>query len=358
MIYVPLFRRLFPTANTFPTLTLREKFANKQGMKETGAQVVIDQFLHHPLMYFPVFYATKEIVTNPTNPDLKKAIITDYFGTNFKEDMIALWKIWIPSTVINFAFMPLWGRIPWVASTSLIWTCVLSMMRGSDAPVSEGEVIGPGVTGDSYSLFSGAYKSRMCPVEMDSHLSHITVSASGMDKIGMVARMCKGVADAGGNITMSKMTRLGNQFVMMMHVSYDHQKVRHLDLLESIRNNSEELTVKINNLQPRSTGNRAAPQMTFKVSCRGPDVPGFTAAVTSVLASHNVSIENLDTNVVLEADGRRSFWLDIEGSERKMALFTDEDVKALSEELKNIKGSDGMPLSRMTLKVAKKENGN
>jgi len=86
--------------------------------------------------------------------------------------------------------------------------------------------------------------------------------------------------------------------------------------------------------------------MTFKVSCRGPDVPGFTAAVTSVLASHNVSIENLDTNVVLEADGRRSFWLDIEGSERKMALFTDEDVKALSEELKNIKGSDGMPLSR------------
>ena len=36
LIYVPLFRRLFPSANTFPTLTLREKFANKQGMKEVS----------------------------------------------------------------------------------------------------------------------------------------------------------------------------------------------------------------------------------------------------------------------------------------------------------------------------------
>ena len=201
-------------------------------------------------MYFPVFYATKEIVTNPENPDLKRAIIDDYFKTNFKEDMLALWKIWIPSTVLNFTFMPLWGRIPWVASTSLIWTCILSMMRGGEAGLKD-EVIGPGVSGVSDSLMGGTYRPRTCPVEMDSHLSHITVSASGMDKIGMVARMCKGVSDAGGNITMSKMTRLGNQFVMMMHVNYDHEKVRHLDLLESIRNNSEELVVKINKLQPR-----------------------------------------------------------------------------------------------------------
>ena len=54
------------------------------------------------------------------------------------EDLVALWKVWIPSTLLNFAFMPMWARIPWVASTSLIWTCILSAMRGSS------EVPGPG----------------------------------------------------------------------------------------------------------------------------------------------------------------------------------------------------------------------
>ena len=45
--------------------------------------------------------------------------------------------MWIPSTFLNFAFMPMWARIPWVASTSLIWTCILSAMRGSsDVPAS------------------------------------------------------------------------------------------------------------------------------------------------------------------------------------------------------------------------------
>lgn len=355
LLYVPVFKRFFPTAGEFSGLTIKQKLNNPRGMKETAAQVGLDQFVHHPLLYFPVFYATKEIVTNPTSPDLKRAIVKDYFGTNFKEDMVALWKIWIPSTVLNFTFMPLWGRIPWVASTSLIWTCILSMMRGGDDPI-KGEVIGPGVSGVSDSLMVGTYRPRTCPVEMDSHLSHINVSATGVDKVGMVARMCKGVSDAGGNITMSKMTRLGNHFVMMMHVSYDQEKVRHLDLLESIRNNAEELVVKINKLQPRSTGLRKnADQMTFKVSCRGPDTPGFTAAITEVLARHSVSIENLDTNVVLEPDGSRSFWLDIEGTERKMGLFTDEDVQELDKDLKAVKNKEGNPLSRVSLKVAKKE---
>ena len=69
-----------------------------------------------------------------------------------------------------------------------------------------------------------------------------------------------------------------------------------------------------------------------------------------------VSIEMLDTNVVLESDGSRSFWLDIEGIERKMGLFSDEDVEALDKDLKAIKNKEGNPLSRVNLKVARKEN--
>ena len=52
--------------------------------------------------------------------------------TNYKEDLVALWKLWVPSTFLNFALMPMWARIPWVATTSLLWTCILSAMRGSE----------------------------------------------------------------------------------------------------------------------------------------------------------------------------------------------------------------------------------
>ena len=63
-------------------------------------------------------------------PDLKQSMTT--YKENMKEDLAALWKVWVPSTFINFAFMPMWARIPWVAGTSLIWTCILSALRGGD----------------------------------------------------------------------------------------------------------------------------------------------------------------------------------------------------------------------------------
>jgi hypothetical protein len=69
------------------------------------------------------------------------------YRENMEEDLIALWKVWIPSMFINFGFMPMWGRIPWVASTSLIWTCILSAMRGASnaREVVAGERLGEGV---------------------------------------------------------------------------------------------------------------------------------------------------------------------------------------------------------------------
>ena len=101
-------------------------------------QVGFDQFIHHPLMYFPVFYVLKELV-NGGEPiaGLQK------YRQNIVEDLTALWKLWLPTTVINFSCLPMWGRIPWVAGTSLLWTCILSYMRGSaedevaDAAVAE-----------------------------------------------------------------------------------------------------------------------------------------------------------------------------------------------------------------------------
>ena len=47
--------------------------------------------VHHPLMYFPVFYMIKDFVTNEAGPDPVGAV-KEYIG-NMQEDLAALWKV-------------------------------------------------------------------------------------------------------------------------------------------------------------------------------------------------------------------------------------------------------------------------
>jgi len=126
MIYVPLFSRMFPGAAAFAGKSIKDKLKDVTGMRNVGYQVFLDQAVHHPLFYFPAFYLTKEIVMSD-KPDIRGTLMQ--YRNNMSEDLLALWKIWVPSTIINFAFMPMWARIPWVAGTSLFWTIVLSYMR-------------------------------------------------------------------------------------------------------------------------------------------------------------------------------------------------------------------------------------
>lgn len=103
-IYVPLFSRLFPNAAAFAAKPLQHKLRDTRGIVTLFAQTLIDQCLHHPFLYFPVFYCTKELVMaddkNP--PDFRRCL--QEYRRNMSEDLQALWKIWVPATLVNFAF--------------------------------------------------------------------------------------------------------------------------------------------------------------------------------------------------------------------------------------------------------------
>jgi hypothetical protein len=90
----------------------------------------IDQFIHHPTMYFPVFYSLKATVEGRplvTGPDSALARYRDEYFDCWK----ALWSIWVPCTLFNFTFVPRHLRIPFVAATSAVWTVTLSVMQGA-----------------------------------------------------------------------------------------------------------------------------------------------------------------------------------------------------------------------------------
>jgi protein Mpv17 len=87
-------------------------------------KVFIDQALHHPFMYFPVFYSMKAVVSGKP----LSSAVTKY-KSEIWESVQALWKVWVPAQIINFAFVPRHLRVPYVAAVSFGWTMILSVMQ-------------------------------------------------------------------------------------------------------------------------------------------------------------------------------------------------------------------------------------
>ena len=52
-LYVPVFGRIFPNAAKFAAKPIREKIKDGRGIAALCGQVFLDQFVHHPLLYFP-----------------------------------------------------------------------------------------------------------------------------------------------------------------------------------------------------------------------------------------------------------------------------------------------------------------
>lgn len=86
----------------------------------------IDQCIHHPLLYFPTFYLMKGFVED--RPPLESMKL---YQKDMWENLKALWTIWVPAQLVNFAFVPLHLRIPYVAGVSFAWTVIISVMRGA-----------------------------------------------------------------------------------------------------------------------------------------------------------------------------------------------------------------------------------
>lgn len=304
-IYVPVFGRMFPHAATFAGKQLKDKLKDARGIKALFSQVFIDQCIHHPLLYFPVFYGIKELATNSESPDLGAAM--RLYKQNMKEDLLALWKVWVPATLVNFAFMPMWARIPTVAATSLLWSCILSSMRGGDTLHSD-DLVGGAVRGASFTLMKeGLNELFSSSVDLDPNLAHICISAQGPDKIGWVALVAGAVSQGGGNITHSKMLRFGHDFTILMHVAVPPNKL--MPLISSLKKDKElkPLNIQTSSLRRRNTALSQKPRFGLSIHCVGQDRPGMLAAIAEKVSQSQLSVENITTELRANQHGKRDF---------------------------------------------------
>jgi len=351
-LYVPIFGRIFPNAANFAAKPLKHKVKDVRGILQLGLQTFLDQCIHHPFMYFPAFYITKEIVmgggTNSDGkPDITK-VLTDY-RKNMKEDLFALWKIWVPATLVNFAFMPMHMRIPFAAGVSLLWTCVLSVMRGGDK-IHGDDIVGGGVTKASYNIFmEGLDAFNTTPVEMDRNLDHMSISAAGKDRPGIVAQLASHVASQGGNVTHSKMVRLGQEFIIQMHVAVPKEESSSFfQSLESINLKKQmELDIQATRLNRRNSSHEKMAVMGMAIHCVGDDRPGILADVTNRICSKGMSLEDVTTSIRLSNTGQREFVIDVLASSPNM-----KDKNNLDQYITDIISMEGdLKLSHLDIRV-------
>ena len=96
----------------------------------------------HPLCFFPTFYVFKEVICNKppeavgsfdrlaSIPKSTQFAIGNY-RQNFWTDNIASWKFWIPADIVIFS-SPLWLRLPLMHSAGMLFTGMVSLMRGDN----------------------------------------------------------------------------------------------------------------------------------------------------------------------------------------------------------------------------------
>jgi glycine cleavage system regulatory protein len=288
-IYVPGFRRLFPLAERFALLKFRDKLRDMKGMLSMATQVVLDQCLHHPFLYFPVFYMLKTTVQGGTPWDG----LTRY-SSNVKEDLLALWKVWVPATILNFTFSPMWLRIPFVATTSLLWTCILSAMRGASEVELDSRVSSDVVGNPARALQRVAKRKESL---LDLSKNHFLVMANGPDRIGLVRDIATTIAQCDASICTSKMMRLAGNFSIMMLVSVNKRdSSRLLDRIASLEG-LQVITRTAVQKQDQANENLA---FRARMQVIGKEAPGVVLGLTDFLASRHINIEELTSESTLQ----------------------------------------------------------
>ena len=292
-IYVPMFSRLFPSAAAYAALpSLSARLKDVVGTRNMITQVIVDQFIHHPFLYFPTFYMFKEVIKgNPPQAGL------EMYSKNYKEDLSALWKLWLPTMVINFSIMPMHLRIPFVASVSLVWTCIISHMRGAtDVELDKDAAMGTmGNQGRALQALYELGTSAKPAYAYDMSKAHLIVTTVGRDRIGLYRDILERIGKGDGHVLDIKGYKVGRDFVSILLVECppDNEATIH-----SALKGMGSMRVAVQDTQPWLADDDAPHRqegVTFAgcLNATGPDAPGILSRITTMLAEQQLDITAL-----------------------------------------------------------------
>lgn len=124
-------------------------------------------------------------------------------------------------------------------------------------------------------------------------IKHIVISALGEDKLGIVKALSKRVLDAGGNVTDSKMTVLGEEFALLMLVTGND------DAIQNIKASLPEIEKSLGlTIISKETGSGASvePRVPYFIEIVAMDNPGIVHEITEFLGKFQINVEELSTS--------------------------------------------------------------
>lgn len=130
LLFVKIMPKLVPSAFSFAAKPIREKLKDSVGLRGLFIQNFVENGINNPLLYFPIFYSIKEYIEEGSFENGMEK-----YKKNMYSDLTAIWMVWVPAQFINFAFSPIWLRVPFVACVSALWTGIVSVRRGKPEAV-------------------------------------------------------------------------------------------------------------------------------------------------------------------------------------------------------------------------------
>jgi len=96
-----------------------------------------DVFVQMPVLYFPLFYAWREFaLSDPTQWTKQPLQIVQNglsaFRHNLVDDVVLGAKFWIPAHIINFKYVPIHYRQPFIGVIGFAWAMILSCCSFDD----------------------------------------------------------------------------------------------------------------------------------------------------------------------------------------------------------------------------------
>jgi glycine cleavage system transcriptional repressor len=121
---------------------------------------------------------------------------------------------------------------------------------------------------------------------------HVILTAMGKDRVGIVDDLSAAILDTGCNIEESKMALLGGEFVSILLISGESERVGRLSGELPALGERVGLSIELRNTEPPRQNVESRPYLLESVSL---DTPGIVHAVTSILRREHINIEDLET---------------------------------------------------------------
>ncbi len=127
-------------------------------------------------------------------------------------------------------------------------------------------------------------------------MKHFVITAVGEDRPGIVADLTKVLYEEGFNIEDSSMTRLNNEFAVMLIVTTE-KEISQEQLKEKFRKVEEEkgLLINIREIPEEIYKGRRKIGDIYNLVVYGADKPGIVYKVAKLLAEKNINIADLRT---------------------------------------------------------------